>query len=65
MVVMQSPANYWMVMGSVPLAHARQWQTYKLMTEDPKLIEAMPYVHNVHFIVNSKSPIRGSIFWIG
>jgi hypothetical protein len=61
-VVMQSPANWWMVIGQVKLATARQWQTYRLVTDDPKHLEAMPFVHNLSFLIVAEKPASGSVY---
>jgi hypothetical protein len=63
MVVMQSPANWWMHLGSVPLRDARLWKTHQLdvKLEDP--IKAMPSALNIIFILNASKPARGSIYF--
>ncbi len=60
-VVMQSPANYWMVLGSVPLADAAKWKNYQVDIKEPKHIDAVGSAYNVWLVLSSSKPIRGSI----
>jgi hypothetical protein len=62
-VVMQSTANYWMPLGSLPLAEARRgWKTYTFMVTDEGLIRAMPQVYNIWFILHADKPVTGAVF---
>ena len=61
-VVMQSPANYWMVLGHIPLKDIGQWKTHQVVTTDAKLISAMPATYNIWFVLNSGAPVTGTVF---
>lgn len=61
-VIMQSPADWWMPLGSFPLAQARQWRTFTAELTQKKHIDAVAFAHNVWFIIDSSKPARGSIF---
>ena len=62
-VVMQSTANYWMPLGSLPLAGAKKgWESYTFMVADQKLIRAMPQAYNIWFILRADKPVTGSVF---
>jgi len=62
-VVMQSPADYWMSLGSASLASARgKWVHHEVGVTQPRHIKAMPSAHNVWFVLRSREPVTGSIF---
>jgi len=62
-VVMQSPANWWMPLGSVPLPKAgEEWQTHTLMVTQQDHVEAMYAAHNVWFILHADEPVTGAVF---
>lgn len=62
-IVMQSPADYWMALGSVPLPKAGdRWETHTLMVTNPKHIEAMPAAYNVWFVLQARKPVTGAVF---
>ena len=48
-IVMQSPANYWMVIGTVALAGHADWRHHELVTDAPASVAAMPQAYNVWF----------------
>jgi hypothetical protein len=62
-VVMQSPANYWMVFGSVPLRDATKWQTYQVDATNEKHHQALPASYNLWFVLSSSKPVKGSIYF--
>jgi alpha-L-arabinofuranosidase len=62
-VVMQSPANWWMHIGDVPLKNAGQWQTHQLDVTAEDYIKAMPSAMNIFFILNASKPAKGSIYF--
>ena len=62
MVVMQSPANWWMHLGDVPLRDAKQWKTHQLDVKVQDHIKAMPTAGNIIFILNAGKPAKGSIY---
>ena len=61
-IVMQSPANYWMVIGTVALAGHADWRHHELVTDAPASVAAMPQAYNVWFVLETKSRVRGSIY---
>jgi hypothetical protein len=61
-IVMQSPANYWMVIGDVPLTGHQDWKHHELITETPAHFAAMPYAYNVWFVLEAKSRLRGAVY---
>jgi hypothetical protein len=62
MVVMQSPANWWMVLGEAPLGDAGEWKTYRFGVESEAHIKALPTALNVIFVLRAGEPARGSIY---
>jgi hypothetical protein len=63
LVVMQSPANYWMVIGRVPLRALSEFKTHELVIDDAKLIEAMPSVMNIWIMATSSKPLTGTFYF--
>jgi hypothetical protein len=60
-VVMQSPLNWWMPLGSAKLSDHADWKTVTLVTDDPAIVKAMPEVFNLWFILGANRPVHGSI----
>jgi hypothetical protein len=60
-VVMQSPLNWWMPLGSVTLSDHADWKTVTLVTADPAHVKAMPEVFNLWFILQANRPVHGSV----
>jgi hypothetical protein len=64
-VIMQSPADYWMFLGSVKLADLKDWKSIQFDVTQEKHIKAMPSAMNVLFLLsNAKDkPAKGSVFF--
>ena len=60
-VVMQSPANWWMNLGSIALKDAKQWKTHRLDVTNQDYITAMRSAMNIIFILQADRPVKGSI----
>ncbi|MGD1000057.1 MAG: hypothetical protein ABSA67_05085 [Candidatus Brocadiia bacterium] len=63
MVVMQSPANWWMHLGDVPLKDTGQWKTHQLDVTTEDYIKAVPSAMNIIFILNASKPAKGAIYF--
>lgn len=63
MVVMQSPANYWMVLGHVPLKNSDKWETHQVVTENPKHMSAMASTYNLWLVLSSSKPVTGTVYF--
>jgi hypothetical protein len=62
-IVMQSPADYWMQLGDVPLPKAGdRWQTHTVRITQENHIRAVHAAYNVWFILHSEQPVTGAIF---
>jgi hypothetical protein len=61
LVVMQSPADYWMVLGRVPLSEVKDWTTHQVVTTRQSYIDAMGSAYNVWFVLDSAKPVRGTL----
>ncbi|HEY3333275.1 MAG TPA: hypothetical protein VGK19_24785 [Capsulimonadaceae bacterium] len=61
-VVMQSPNNYWIVLGSVPLAGSSEWKSHQVMLANDKQIEYMPTSYNLWFVLSASKPTTGTIY---
>jgi hypothetical protein len=61
-VVMQSSANWWMVLGDIPLKDAKEWKTFQVDVKREDHIKAMPAVGSVHFLLKSSKPATGSVY---
>lgn len=62
MVVMQSTANWWMVIGRIPLKDAAEWTTHELLTTNEEHFQAMPAALNVIFVLQANAPATGSVY---
>ncbi len=62
-VVMQSPADYWMVLGSVPLKDLKQWKAQQVNVTQEKHIKAIPSALNIWFLLDANKPASGSVFF--
>ena len=60
-IVMQSPMNWWMPLGSVELSECGEWKTVTFLTDNPAFVKAMPEVFNLWFILRAKAPVHGSV----
>jgi hypothetical protein len=63
MVIMQSPANWWMRIGYMPLSDAKQWKTYQLEVKDEEYFKALPSALNIIFVLQANKPVKGSIYF--
>ena len=61
-VIMQSPANFWMVIGRVPLHGASDWTRRELAITQENHLQAIGSAYNLWFILASNRPVQGSIF---
>jgi hypothetical protein len=62
-IVMQSPADYWMQIGDVPLPKAgARWQTHTLPITEERHLRAVHAAYNVWFILHSQQPVTGAVF---
>jgi hypothetical protein len=62
LVTMQGPANWWMKIGTIPLQGATEWQSYQLPVTDEEYFKALPSAGNVHFVLQTSKPPKGSIY---
>ena len=62
LVIMQSPSNWWMKVGTIPLQDAKDWKSYQLDMTDENYFKALPFALNVLFILQTSKPAKGSIF---
>lgn len=60
-VVMQSPADYWMILGSVPLAGNTDWKRHEVTFTRQSYIDAIGSSSNIWFVLNTSKPISGTI----
>jgi hypothetical protein len=63
LVVMQSPANWWMPLATIPLADAKEWKTQQVDVKSPEHIKAMPSALNVMLILTANKPVKGSVYF--
>jgi len=61
-VVMQSSANWWMVLGDIPLKDAKQWKTSQVDVKREDHIKAMPAAGSLHFLLKASKPATGSVY---
>jgi len=63
LVTMQSPANWWMKIGTIPLRDLKDWKTYQLDVTNEDYFKALLTASNVHFVMQSSKPATGSIYF--
>ncbi len=63
MVVMQSSANWWMHLGSIPLKPGMDWKSHQFEVKLEDHIKAMPAAHNILFVLQAKKPVKGSAYF--
>ena len=63
MVVMQSSANWWMHLGSIPLKPGMDWKSYQFDVKQEDHIKAMPAAGNIIFVLQANKPVKGSIYF--
>jgi hypothetical protein len=61
-VVMQSPKNWWMQLGSASLAGLKDWKTVTMPLDKPDHIKAVSDTNNVWIILEADKPVFGSIY---
>jgi hypothetical protein len=62
-VVMQSPANWWMQLGEIPLKDATAWKSHQIDVTNEEYIKAMPSAMNVFFVLRTSKPVKGSVYF--
>jgi hypothetical protein len=60
-VVMQSPANWWMVFGSVPLAGNQDWKRHQVTFTRQDYVDAIASGYTIWFVLNTNKPVTGTI----
>ena len=63
LITMQSPANWWMKIGTIPLKDVSEWKSYQLEIKNEDYFKALPTAGNVHFVLQSNKPAKGSIYF--
>lgn len=65
-VVLQTPLHgYWMPLGSVSLRDLKdgRWHSETITVADEARVRAMEGIYNIWFVVNSGSPVKGSMYF--
>ncbi|NDV63192.1 sulfatase-like hydrolase/transferase [Puniceicoccales bacterium CK1056] len=63
-IVLQSEADHWMLIGSIPLEAMRgEWKHYSIEISDPMRLKAMARLYGVRFQIQSKKPVSGEIYF--
>ena len=60
-VVMQSPADYWMVLGSTPLKGTTDWQRIQIDITRDSYIKAMSAAYNIWFVLDGDEAAHGTV----
>ncbi len=60
-VVMQSPANWWMVFGTVPLAGNQDWNRHQVTFTRQDYVDAIASGYTIWFVLNTTKPVTGTI----
>jgi len=61
-VVMQSPKNWWMALGSAPLTGSREWKTVTMPLDRPEHVKAVSDANNLWILLEADQPVYGSIY---
>ena len=62
-IILQSDANHWMPIGSVPRnAIKGEWKTFAFTAQEPDLLDAMAKLHAIRFQIQADVPITGDIY---
>ena len=68
-VNLQSQGNHWMMIGKIRLRDLPElgkgpeaWESFEFTVDDPKLLNTMPALYSLVFIVESTTPLTGSIY---
>lgn len=62
-IILQSDANHWMPIGSIPLrAINGAWQSFAFTVKEPDLLDAMSKLYAVRFQIQADAPITGDIY---
>ena len=62
-VVMQSQADYWMSLGSLPLVgRAAEWATHTFPVTREEHIRAMPEAFNIWLVLRANRPVHGTLY---
>jgi arylsulfatase A-like enzyme len=63
-IVLQSEADHWMILGSIPLEKMRgEWNHYSFEIADPTRLKAMARLYAVRFQIQSEAPVSGEIYF--
>ena len=63
-IILQSEADHWMMIGSVPLEQMRgRWEHFTFEIPDPRLLKAMKRLYAVRFQIESNAPVTGEIYF--
>lgn len=63
-VVLQSEADHWMVLGSIPLEKMRgRWEHFRFDVADSRRLKAMARLYAVRFQLQSEAPVRGEVYF--
>jgi hypothetical protein len=63
-IVLQSEADHWMVVGSIPLESMRgEWEHFKFEVDDPRRLKAMARLYAVRYQIESEAPVTGRIYF--
>jgi hypothetical protein len=63
LVTMQSPANWWMKIGTIPLHAATDWKSYQLDVKVEDYFKALPTAGTLLFVLQSNKPASGSVYF--
>ena len=62
-VILQSDANHWMPIGSIPLSTILgKWEPFEFSVKDPQLLDAMGKLYALRLQIQASAPITGDIY---
>ena len=62
-LILQSDANHWMPIGSIPLrAITGQWRQFAFTVKEHELLDAMSKLYAVRFQLQAEAPVNGDLY---
>lgn len=63
-IVLQSEADHWMELGSIPFSDiSGEWKQFTYDLDDPRLLKAMARLYSIRIVFSSTSPITGEVYF--
>ena len=62
-IVLQSEANHWMPIGSIPLSELKgEWNDFEFRIQNPQHLEAVKKLYAIRIKIRAKQPVTGEFY---